>query len=247
MGCWKCTCGRYVDIGYDVCIFCSRPKPGTVKPGELGSTLVFDFTNKGRHEVKVVSVKGAVKIGTDSDHTRIIVKGVLQNGGEGAEFESFEWINSIPHGSPLQIWPLQEGGFEVMCTSPAFEVNGSHLSDGKESVPTGSLLKLNDAMVIKLEDYRGAAFIAGTISPVGCTLDDESGVKWYVPEGSTCRYYNGLNERDCTAYSNRKAVRIDHPEVKDWMRVNKQFLSLNGIRGMMRTVATLESLRSGLN
>ena len=42
MGCWKCSCGRYVDTNFDRCFFCMRPKPGTVKQGDIEVNCTVD-------------------------------------------------------------------------------------------------------------------------------------------------------------------------------------------------------------
>ena len=46
MGCWKCSCGHYVDTEYRKCIFCNRPKPGTVKQGDIEYTVTFLYMQR---------------------------------------------------------------------------------------------------------------------------------------------------------------------------------------------------------
>lgn len=245
MGCWKCSCGHYVDTEYDRCIFCQRPKPGTVKQGDIEYAITFVYVQKGTPHMETGMVKGPVNISTGADHLRLNVTGIASSGA-ATEYLSFSWENSIPHGNPLQIWPVAEGGFEVTCLSPSFTINGMVPGPGKTRVEAGSILMLAPTMAIKLEDFRGPSFIEGSISPVGLPPRrpvDPSDL--FRPNGEAA-FYNGLNYMTCTKYENSGISKTESVGPTDWEYVNKYMLAMFGIKfkNYRDTVAALKEGRS---
>ena len=192
---WKCRCGHYNHNTLNACFTCGAPKPGTLKQGEIEYTLYLDFLDRGKSFSKTVFVKGPVNICTDADHSRIVVSGT-SNGGMQTVFASFPWNNSTPHGSPLMVYPLAEGGFEISCTSSKFMIDGSDgdTSGNKKTVESGTVVSLSDTMAIKLEDFYGPSFTKGGLSPAGDKIPNGVPEKiMYRPPGSEFYYYNGLN------------------------------------------------------
>lgn len=244
MGCWKCSCGRYVDTSFDRCFFCMRPKPGTVKQGDIEYTLTFIYVQKGRPMVNTTVVKGPINITTGPDHKRLMVTNIVSS-GSSTEYLSFEWENNIPHGNPLQIWPMAEGGFEATCVSPSFTVNGMEFPSGKNPVEAGSVLMLSPAMAIKLEDFRGATFMEGSLSPVGCRVSGNlDASELYMPPNGTATFFNGLNATSRMKYVNAGAKETKPIGETDWGFVNKSLLGMFGVK-FKAYRSTIEALEDG--
>lgn len=245
MGCWKCSCGHYVDTEYRKCIFCNRPKPGTVKQGDIEYTVTFLYMQRNKPCLNSLVAKGPVNISTGADHQRLNVTNIVSSGA-ATEFLSFDWENSIPHGNPLQIWPVAEGGFEIAYLSPSFTANGMEIGSGKVRVESGSILMLSSAMAIKVEDFRGTAFIKGSLSPVGARNGNLKDSDLYFPPGSDIGFLNGLNYLARTRYVNGGAVESKPKDETDWGYVNKAILSMFGIkfRNYRETIAPLEEGRT---
>jgi len=211
---WKCRMGHYVDQAFDKCVFCGSPKPGTVKSEEIEYAITLDFVQDNVSKLSSVYVKGPAEIGTDASHERVYVR------AGGAEVASFDWDNTCPHGQPLRIEPLPEGGFKVACSSPMFLINGAHVKP-MCVVPSGFLLFLSETMMIKLEDGSRPAFLAGCLSPVGVDVPD--GIPddaLFKPRNSGFAYYNGMSPRTSALYS---VAGIS--EAKPWDGANLDFVN----------------------
>lgn len=227
---WKCRCGHFNDHHYDKCFTCGAPQPGTMRQGEIGFTIILDYVVKGKSEVHTVSVKGPVTISTDPKHTRVLVT-VISVGGASTELASYEWPNMSPHGCPIQIYPLAEGGFEVSSSNPMFMIDGSPVRSIKNRVESGVMLSMSDTMVIKLEDSYGRAFTKGALSPVGSNLPEDIPKELlYCPQGSKYYYYNGLSAFATSIYM-ASGIKMHTPlENADLGYLNKFFLKEYGIR-----------------
>ena len=100
-----------------------------------------------------------------------------------------------PHGSPIHIYPLSEGGFEVSCTSSMFMIDGVAPTSAKNTIESGSILTMSDSMIIKIEDRYGHTFTPGCLSPVGDTIPKGISMEYlFCPEGCRWPYFNGLSK-----------------------------------------------------
>lgn len=229
MGCWKCSCGHYIDVDFDRCIFCDRPKPGTVRQGDIEYTLTFLYVQGGDAYQRSVVIKGPCNIRTDSGHTRLYVTNIVTS-GEATEYLSFDWTNSMPHGSPTQVWPVAEGGFEVTSQNPSFTVNGMEVGSKKVPAESGSVMLLAPTMAVKMEDFRGAAVIADSLSPIGARPPRPilEGELYRSPSG--IMLYNCLNYLCTAKYSNAGVVVSIASGPTDWEYVNKAILGMFGLK-----------------
>lgn len=223
---WKCVCGHYIDVYFDICQHCGRPKPGTVSPDKMEYKLIFDYIESDKHHCVEMSVKGPISITTDAEHKRLYVKSLSKN-DMFSEY-SFDWTNSIAHGKPIQVTPIQEGGFDVNSSNEQLMINGEMPGATKTKLPITALLSLSSTMLIRLVDNIHPSFIKDALTPVGKTIPDGISPEILSKFGDVY-YFNGLNEFYSSLYESA-GVKCIRSSTGDLAYINNMILSNHGLK-----------------